>query len=62
MALEAPEQFQAVRRHVADHRVRGVELAEKTYHLVLAGRLVAGLRVGDLPQLLDRSLAVHQPD
>ena len=39
-----------------------MQLAEQANHLVLGRRLVAGVFVGDLPQLVDAALAVHQAD
>ena len=62
LLLGALEQLRGVRRDVALEHVRRVELGQEVNRLVLGRRLVAEPLAGDVPDLLDRARAVHEPE
>ena len=62
LALEATKHLASVGRYVADHRVSRVQLAQQTNDVLLRRRVAAALLVAMLPELLDRTFAVHQTD
>src|SRR5262249_62386785 len=62
LALAPCEQLRNIGRDVALKQIGAMQLAEQLDQLVLGRRIVTKVPVGELPQLLDRMLPVHQGD
>ncbi len=62
LLLKALQNLRRVRHHVRLKSIHGVKLAEKANHLLLSGRLFSKAVSCCVPDLLNRSLSVHEAD
>ena len=62
MLLMTPENLHGVGWYIAQQRIGGMQLAEQADRLFLRRGAVTQMGAGRVPDLLHRSLAVHQAD